>query len=36
MKGRRFVNKFVEKIVVWTNGPFWAQKWHMLVTLGPL
>ena len=27
------VNRFSEKILVWGNGPFWAQKLRILITL---
>ena len=26
MKETRLINRFSEKILVWGNGPFWAQK----------
>ena len=26
------VNRFSEKILIWANGPFWAQKLHILIT----
>ena len=28
-----FINRFPEKILIWANEPFWAQKWHILITL---
>ena len=30
------INRFSEKILIWANGPFWAQKLCILVTLDPL
>ena len=27
MKGTRLINGFSEKILIWANGTFWAQKW---------
>ena len=27
---------FLKKILIWGNGPFWAQKLHILITLDPL
>ena len=33
MKGTRFINRFSEKILIWANGPFWAQKWCMIMSL---
>ena len=29
----RLINMFSEKIIIWGNGPFWAQKLHILITL---
>ena len=25
-----------KKMLIWGNGPFWAQKLHILITLDPL
>ena len=36
MKETRLINRFSEKILIWANGPFWAQKLHILITLDPL
>ena len=36
MKETRLINRFSEKILIWGNGPFWAQKLHILITLDPL
>ena len=36
MKGTRLINGFSEKNLIWGNGPFWAQKWCILITPGPL
>ena len=33
MKETRLINKFSEKILIWGNGPFWAQKLCILITL---
>ena len=33
MKETRLINRFSEKILIWGNGPFWAQKLHILITL---
>ena len=34
MKGTRLINRFSEKkILIWANGPFLAQKLHILTTL---
>ena len=27
---------FQKKFLLKANGPFWAQKWHILITLDPL
>ena len=35
MKGTMFINRLSEKILIWENGPFYAQKLHILVTLDP-
>ena len=36
MKETRLIKRFSGKILIWGNGPFWAQKWHILITLNPL
>ena len=36
MKETRLINRFSEKIIIWGNGPFWAQKLCILITLDPL
>ena len=36
MKETRLINRFSEKILIWGNGPFCAQKMHILITLDPL
>ena len=36
MKETRVINRFSEKIIIWENGPFWAQKLGILITLDPL
>ena len=36
MKEARLINRFSEKIFIWGNGPFYAQKLHILITLVPL
>ena len=36
MKETRLINSFFEKIIIWGNGPFWAQKLYILITLDPL
>ena len=33
---KQLINRFSEKILIWGNGPFWAQKLHILITLDPL
>ena len=35
MKETRLINKFSEKIIIWGNEPFWAQKLHILITQDP-
>ena len=36
MKEARAINRFSEKkILIWGNGPFWAQRLHILLTLDP-
>ena len=32
----RLINRFAEKILIWANRLFWAQKLCILVTLDPL
>ena len=36
MKETRLINRFSKKILIWGNGPFWAQKLCILITLDPL
>ena len=36
MKERRLIKMFSEKNLIWENGPFRAQKLHILITLDPL
>ena len=36
MKETRLINRFSEKTFIWGNGPFWAQKLRILITLDPL
>ena len=31
-----YINSFSEKFSFGANGPFWAQKWRILITLDPL
>ena len=33
MKETRLINRFSEKILIWGNGPFWAQKLGIFITL---
>ena len=33
MKETRLFHMFSEKILIWGNGPFWAQILHILITL---
>ena len=35
MKETRLINSFSEKILIWKNGPFRAQKLCIYITLGP-
>ena len=28
-----YINGFSKKILIWKNGPFWAQKWCDFITL---
>ena len=32
-KQQGLLTGFLKKILVWTNGSFWAQKWHILTAL---
>ena len=36
MKETRIINRFSEKILIWGNGVFLAQKLYILITLDPL
>ena len=38
MKETRLINRFSgkKKFFIWGNGPYWAQKLHILITLDPL
>ena len=36
MNETRLIKRFSEKILIWANGPFWAQKLHTRITLDPL
>ena len=36
MKEARLINRFSEKILILGNGPFWAQKMCILITVNPL
>ena len=33
MKETGLINRFSEKNLFWRNGPFWAQKLHILMTM---
>ena len=33
MKETRLIKRFSEKSLIWGNGPFWAQKLLILITL---
>ena len=35
-KGQDLLIDFLKKILIWANGPFWVQKWHILITLDVL
>ena len=36
MKETKLIKRFSEKSLIWGNGPFWAQKLRILITLDPL
>ena len=36
MKGTKLINRFSEKILIWANGTYQAQKLRIFITLDPL